>query len=106
MILKISLGQGLAKDKLVWPHVSVGVYTVKSGYNFLSKQRASESKTSPNPCPYQKVWKQVWNHAVPSKVKSFLWRASKNSLPIELIWFSGIFLLKIPMNCSIIDQRI
>lgn len=83
MILKIALGQGLAKDKLVWPHVSVGVYTVKSGYNFLSKQRASESKTSPNPCPYQKVWKQVWNHAVPSKVKSFLWRASKNSLPVK-----------------------
>ena len=56
---KIPLGQGLSEDKLVWPHVSSGVYIVKSGYNFLSKHRASESQTSSNPSQYQEVWKHV-----------------------------------------------
>lgn len=59
LIKKIPLGQGLLEDKLVWPHVSSGVYTVKSGYNFLSKHRAFESQTSSNPSQYQEVWKHV-----------------------------------------------
>ena len=84
MIKKIPLGQGLSKDKLVWPYVSLGVYTVKSGYNFLSKHRASKSQTSSNPSQYQEVWKHVWSCKVPNKVKSSLWRACKNALPVKI----------------------
>lgn len=43
LIKKIPLGQGLSEGKLILPHVSLGVYIIKSGYNFLSKHRASKS---------------------------------------------------------------
>lgn len=72
LITKIPLGQGLSEAKLVWPHVSSGVYTVKLGYNFLSKHKASESLTSSNLSQYQEVWKRVWSCKVLNKVKSSL----------------------------------
>jgi len=39
MIKCIPLGNAMAEDKLIWPHVQSGVYLVKSGYYFLSKER-------------------------------------------------------------------
>ena len=72
LIKKIPLGQGLSEEKLIWPHVSSSVHTVKSRYNFLSKHKASESQTSSNPSQYQEVWKHVWSCKVPNKVKSSL----------------------------------
>ena len=39
LILKIPLSPTNVEDKLIWPHVSNGVYTVKSGYRFLVKEK-------------------------------------------------------------------
>ena len=41
LILKIPLSPINVEDKLIWPHVSNGVYTVKSGYRFLVQEKAS-----------------------------------------------------------------
>jgi hypothetical protein len=58
-----------------------------SGYKLLCKDaRASQPESSrqwdPNP-----LWKRIWGARVPAKVKSFLWRACHDSLPIK----SGLF---------------
>ena len=41
LILKIPLSPTNVEDKLIWPHVSNGVYTVKSGYRLLVQEKAS-----------------------------------------------------------------
>ena len=46
LILKIPLSPTNVKDKFIWPHVSNGVYTVKSGYRFLVQEKA-DSRPSP-----------------------------------------------------------
>nr|POE97855.1 hypothetical protein CFP56_35423 [Quercus suber] len=39
LISGIPLGSASARDKVIWPHNQSGVYTVKSGYYFLSRDR-------------------------------------------------------------------
>ena len=46
LIQKIPLSPTNVKDKFIWPHVSNGVYTVKSGYRFLVQEKAG-SRPSP-----------------------------------------------------------
>ena len=50
LILKIPLSPTKVEDKLFWPHVPNGVYSVKSGYRFLVKE-----KTGPPPSPPSQV---------------------------------------------------
>ncbi|KAL0014108.1 hypothetical protein SO802_001177 [Lithocarpus litseifolius] len=40
LILKIPLSATNVEDKLIWPHVPNGVYSVKSGYRFLVREKA------------------------------------------------------------------
>ena len=47
LILKIPVSLTNVEDKLIWPNVPNGVYTVRSGYRFLVKD-----KSSPLPSPY------------------------------------------------------
>ncbi|XP_075645272.1 uncharacterized protein LOC142616276 [Castanea sativa] len=53
MIKRIPLSRNAVEDKLVWPFVYSGSYSVKSGYNFLSKERDMENQFSSNPDPYR-----------------------------------------------------
>lgn len=71
------------EDKLVWPFVSLGIYSAKSGYNFLAKEKALESQLTASTDQLQVVWKNIWGCRVPNKVKSLPWRACKNSLPVK-----------------------
>ena len=46
LILKIPLSPNYVEEKLFWPHTANGVYSVKSGYNFLAKEKSSLSLVS------------------------------------------------------------
>ncbi|KAL0011189.1 hypothetical protein SO802_006297 [Lithocarpus litseifolius] len=83
LILKIPLSPTNVEDKLIWPHVPNGVYTMRFGYRFLVKD-----KLSPSPSPHSQgettiVWSRIWGLSVPNKVKIFLWRARKEALPVK-----------------------
>uniref|UniRef100_A0A2N9IQD1 CCHC-type domain-containing protein n=1 Tax=Fagus sylvatica TaxID=28930 RepID=A0A2N9IQD1_FAGSY len=80
-------GHRRQEDKLFWFDTRDGKYSMHSGYKLLCKDaRASQPESSrqwdPNP-----LWKRIWGARVPAKVKSFLWRACHDSLPIK----SGLF---------------
>ena len=73
LILSIPLSQNQTKDKVIWPFVSSGNYSVKSGYNFLVKENSTLDTNSNNPSLYQDLWKNSWGATVPNKVRSFMW---------------------------------
>lgn len=54
LIKSIPLGHELAKDKIIWPHTQFDIYSVKSGYYFLSKERNGGSVEDGNPEMSQK----------------------------------------------------
>ncbi|KAL0008604.1 hypothetical protein SO802_010106, partial [Lithocarpus litseifolius] len=83
LITSLPLGRGSSNDKLIWPHVSLGIYSVKLGYNFLSKEKVSASLDNFQAPQLQGLWKQIWTCKVPNKVGNFLWRGCKNAFPVK-----------------------
>ena len=72
------------EDSLCWALTRNGVYTVKSGYDFISNQvhhdlfKKAEENPSLNP-----LFLKIWNlHTVP-KIKNFLWRLLNGSIAVE-----------------------
>ena len=71
------------EDVLFWPYTSNGVYSCKSGYRFL-KEEAKMEVTNQVPSLRDKhVWKAIWSMQVPQKVKTFIWRACCNAMPMK-----------------------
>nr|POF08281.1 putative ribonuclease h protein [Quercus suber] len=81
LIRSIPLCSKPVDDALIWPYTPTGSYTVKSGYRFLYNARCLDSGEY-NPVD-NKLWKKVWSLQVQPKVRNFLWRAIKNSIPTK-----------------------
>ena len=69
---------------LIWLHVQSGLYSVKSGYQFLKTEGTLLQDSLGSPNSIRNLWKKIWNLPVPSKVKNFLWRACKNAIPTKV----------------------
>nr|POE65578.1 hypothetical protein CFP56_57457 [Quercus suber] len=61
LIRGISLGDVSARDRMIWPHTQSGTYTIKSGYNLLSKEKENLDPLNTNSAPPQKLWKIIWS---------------------------------------------
>ena len=83
LILKIPISLTTVEDKLIWPHVPNGVYTVRSGYRFLVKEKADPSSSPSSQNEATSIWGRIWRLSVPSKVKNFLWRACREALLVK-----------------------
>jgi ribonuclease HI len=70
------LGQ---EDKLIWDEESDGVYSVKSGYRKLMRER--DGRWRPRA---REEWGRLWKVQAPPKAKHFLWRICKECLPTRV----------------------
>nr|POF24766.1 putative ribonuclease h protein [Quercus suber] len=78
-IKNIPLSLTNQSDALVWPFMPSGKYSVKSGYRFLFESFAQSQRTAQDLA----FWKNLWSLKVPSKIKNFVWRASREALPVK-----------------------
>lgn len=83
LILKIPLCPNYVEDNLFWPYVTIGVYSVKSKYNFLAKEKSMLSLNSSPQIDSRGIWKEPWSLSVPNKVKNFMWRTCKEAIPVK-----------------------
>ena len=83
LILKIPLSSNYVEDKLAWPYTANGVYSVKFGYNFLVKEKSSPPLAVSLQDDGSSIWKKLWSLSVPNKIKNFLWRASREAIPVK-----------------------
>ena len=83
LILKIPLSPTTVEDKLIWPHVPNGVYTVRSRYRFLVKEKFDPTSPPFSQSEAPSVWDHIWRLLVPNKVKNFLWKACGEALPVK-----------------------
>ncbi|KAK9988269.1 hypothetical protein SO802_028508 [Lithocarpus litseifolius] len=90
LIHSIPLSTKPVEDVLIWPFTPTGSYTVKSGYRFLYKSQSLDNNDS-QPAD-NTFWKKIWGLQVQPKVRNFLWRALKNSIPTKLNFKQRIIL--------------
>jgi hypothetical protein len=86
-ILSIPLSTRNQSDFWAWHHEKKGIFTVRSAYRMLVSMReqtnqyedgiAGRSDTN----KVEKEWTTLWGLLLPSKLKIFLWRLARQSLP-------------------------
>ena len=101
VIRKIYVSEACNTDCLVWPKSSDGDYSVKSAYRMLATEVINGAPSSSNG-EGSKVWKSIWKIRAPPKIKHFMWRAAKDSLPSK----QNIARRKIPIDetCSLCED--
>lgn len=57
------------------------MYSIKSGYNFLTKENLEPCQNVSNPSLHDSFWKAIWLAKIPNKVQNFQWRACRNAIP-------------------------
>jgi hypothetical protein len=92
-IMEIPLSHRRQEDFWSWHYERKGVFSVKSAYNMLINTcekreawldgRASGSDVRRT----EKQWSSLWRTPVPSKMRVFLWRLAKQSIPTNEVRF-------------------
>ena len=80
MIMKNYVSEACNMDCLVWPKFADGCYMVKSTYQMLATEVINGTPSLSNG-EDSKVWKSIWKIRAPQKIRHFMWRAVKDSLP-------------------------
>ena len=83
LIESIPLCSSKVNDTLIWPFTPSGSYIVKSGYRFLYKAQLMDNNDY-MPEDNNGVWKRLWGLKTQPKVRNFLWRAVKDSIPTKI----------------------
>lgn len=82
-ISRIPLSPLLPPDLLYWSRNKSGLFSVRSAYHLACDLKTPFSRgESSKGAVMEKFWKQLWHLNLPRKIKLFLWRSCRNSLPI------------------------
>jgi hypothetical protein len=87
VIMNIPVSSRVQSDFWAWHYDKKGIFSVRSAYRMLSsiKERREawlyETASSSDQTGPQKNWTHLWQAKVPAKVKTFLWRLARHSLP-------------------------
>lgn len=74
---------GIGQENVyVWPFTSDGEYSVRSAYHLLASGSLMADQASTSLMD-QKVWKSIWCIRATNKIRHFIWRAAKDSLPTK-----------------------
>ena len=81
-IMEIPICRSGGRDRIIWPHIINGEYTVKNGYHCLKNKEVEGRKSKPSGSHRieEAIWKEIWNLPVPRKVRHFMWKACGNWL--------------------------
>jgi ribonuclease HI len=100
-ISRIPLSLCGARDALVWPASSDGLFSVRSAYRLLLNQEVSLTPSSSSNDFMRRLWKSIWSLPVTPKVRNFLWRACGESLPTSLnLWKRKVIVAPICDQCQ------
>lgn len=72
------------EDSYCWSGTNNGIYTVKSGYDLISRKEHQDlyTETEENPS-LNPLFAKVWNLQTAPKIKIFLWKVLKGAVAVE-----------------------
>ncbi|KAK9991019.1 hypothetical protein SO802_026004 [Lithocarpus litseifolius] len=80
----IPLSNRLPVDKQIWSKTANGIFSVRSAYKIaLEMQKANVGGSVLDGGSLRAFWKKLWKFQVPNKVRHFVWRAAKDTLPTK-----------------------
>lgn len=84
-IVKIPLGPPDVEDSLYWGFSKDGRFSVRSCYHQIMRQanKVEESHSGYATGLSPKEWKWMWGLQLPPKIRTFLWRACNDILPVN-----------------------
>ena len=82
-ILGIPLSLNRVPDLLIWAGTKSGRYMTKSAYKMLTSKLDLSTPSPSNTQTQTSCWRRIWSLSVPNKIKHFLWRACRDSLPTK-----------------------
>lgn len=101
-VLAIPLAVADQEDKLFWRLEESGIYSVKSAYNFLQKQKGDWNVDEDGI-----IWKILWNIKAPPKVLNLVWRALTGTLPtLSQLRLKNVQVQAMCPNCQLEDESI
>lgn len=82
-IVKVRASPRSGDDVLTWGLGKLGVFSVKSAYDFAFQELCNQTATtsSTNLDGRRSCWNMIWKCNVPPTVMNFAWRVAINSLP-------------------------
>lgn len=72
-------------DFWAWEAKKHGVYSVKSAYKLLDRDRIKSTGLNTASVSENEVWKMIWKLKVPPKIRVFWWRVIHEFLPARKI---------------------
>ena len=84
VIKGIYVSEDSIEDKLIWPLTPSGDYSIKNAYQMLSSATLTSKASSSSSEGFKGVWKGIWRIRAPNRVRHFMWRAVKDSLPTKM----------------------
>ena len=82
-IKNIHISQIETVDALIWPHTTDAEYSVQSAYRLLVATQQQDQPSASDTEARKDLWNGIWKLKVPNKVRHFLWRAVRESLPTK-----------------------
>lgn len=86
IIKAIPLSIRRPEDSLIWMRNQSGSFFVRSAYFLqidVAKQSKSNLASTSNSTSLHSFWNGIWATMVPPKIKTFIWRACIDSLPLH-----------------------
>lgn len=78
-ILNTRIPQRNTRDRVAWIHSKDGKYSVKSGYySWCQNHMVIEGMQQSN------GWSRIWKLEIPHKIRVFLWRFCRNTIPVRI----------------------
>ena len=101
-ISRIHVSPYCQTDAYVWPLTSNGDYSIRSAYKMLVSEVMASVQASSSTDNSAKVWKGVWRIRTPNKIRHFMWKAVKDSLPTK----ENLHKHQIPLDesCSLCEE--
>uniref|UniRef100_A0A7N2LJ47 Reverse transcriptase zinc-binding domain-containing protein n=1 Tax=Quercus lobata TaxID=97700 RepID=A0A7N2LJ47_QUELO len=84
VVRRIPVSEGSAEDVLIWPLTQLdGNYSVQSAYKMSEADMNSQKPSSSSMDGGSRVWKGIWKIRTPNRIRHFVWRAARDSLPTK-----------------------
>ena len=83
MVRRVHVSEVYEEDLLVWPFTTEGNSSLKSAYRLLALEEGNANPSSSTVTKQKCLWKKLWQIWSPTKIRHFMWRAAKDSLPTK-----------------------